>query len=160
MRNFLNSFNQFVATTPTRRARPASKGSGWPNSPDIERNRRVEQAGVDAVRDYFGSCGIDRQADNCGWDLEFEVNGERFCIEVKGVSGKEPQAAVSVNEYRAIQRVMEGQFDKGTYRLAIVTIALHRTKLHLFVYDRGNRWVCALTGLAIEATERVAAQFS
>lgn len=160
MQNFLSSFNQFVATTPTRRARPASKGSGWPSSPNIERNRRVEQAAVDAVRDYFGQLGADRQDDNCGWDLEFEVSGERFCVEVKGVSGSEPQAAVSVNEYRAIQRVMEGKFDEGIYRLAIVTNALGNRKLHLFGHDRGNRWVCALTGEVIEAIERVAAQFA
>ena len=58
LKRFLSAFDRFVATTPTHRARPAASkaggGGGWPKSPDIERNARVEQAALDRLRDHLG----------------------------------------------------------------------------------------------------------
>ena len=135
-------------------------GTGWPPSPNIERNARVEQAAIDKVRAHYGQEGIDRQADNCGWDLEFKSKGRKVCIEVKGVSRNEPVAAVSVTEYRVMQKVMDGDFNEGVYRLAIVTDALTAPKLYIFKYDTENCWKCELTKRKIYATERTAAQLS
>lgn len=161
---FLSDFNNFVGTTPTLRAKPSLRSSnnpgGWPASPDIEQNRRVEQAAINTVRSHFGNNGIDRQKDNCGWDLEFITSECRYCIEVKGNSGEQPQAELSVHEYKTIRRVIEGKFDEGEYRLAIVTAALTSPKLHLFTYEGPERWRCELTDREISAQERTAARFS
>ena len=102
----------------------------------------------------------DRQPDNCGWDLEFEKNGKRLCVEVKGNSGLLPRAEVSPNEYRTILKVMKGRFTEGEYRLAIVTDAFGGRKIHLFSYAVDKGWTCELTGISIKATERVAAVFN
>lgn len=134
-----------------------ARDKGWPTTPDAAHNALVEAAAIARVRERYSTLYADRQRDNCGWDLEFDQDGLRLCIEVKGVSGDLVAAELSPNEYAAMRRAMNGDFQEGNYRLAIVTQALSEApRLHVFRYDEGE-WLCELTGSRIRATERVAA---
>ncbi|MAY29946.1 MAG: hypothetical protein CL627_12120 [Aurantimonas sp.] len=161
-RNLLNAYDEEKLARFKGSVIPATAlkrtGQGWPSSPNIAHNAEVEQAAINAVRTHFNQDGIDRQADNCGWDLEFSCKGSLVCIEVKGVSGKDPTASVSVNEYTAMRKVMEGEFTQGDYRLAIVTNALVEPVLHMFFHDFDDYWKCELTSRVIRSKERTAAQ--
>ncbi len=137
----------------------SNKGSTTSRKVDAVRNALVEESAIEATIEMLGPEFRSRQPDNCGWDLEFDRNGKKLCVEVKGTSGLLPRAEVSPNEYRAIQRVADGTFGDSEYRLAIVTDALGCRKLHLFSMCADGTWACELTGASITATEKVAAVF-
>ena len=62
------------------------------------------------------------ETDNVGWDLEARFENEvRLKIEVKGLSGPEPNVGLTPNEY---DKFTEKAND---YRLAIVTSAISRS---------------------------------
>ena len=109
---------------------------------DPKRRTAVEKAAIEAVkRSYPRSKYIrrDRQADNCGWDLEFRdrETGDLWCIEVKGSANSNTSFFLSRNELRSGQAlwVEEKNKLKERWRLAIVTNAL----------DRENQRIMTLT---------------
>ena len=94
------------------------------------------------------------EKDNLGWDLEASQNKIKLKIEVKGISGKQPNVELSSNEYKAFL----GK-DKH-YRLAIVTCALISPKLHICRYSlekEGWKITNQDTGV-IKIREKLAAQ--
>lgn len=155
MRKFEKYFEEHNDKSASSRTKQATSG----RSNDPERNALVEVSAIEAVIALLGPEFRDRQADNCGWDLEFIRDGIKLCVEVKGNSGLVPRAEVSPNEYRTVQDVMDGRFTEGEYRLAIVTDAFGGRKVHLFSYAYEKGWTCDMSGLSIKATERVAAIF-
>lgn len=154
MQRFEKYFSRWSAAS-----RPTTSPNIRRRVTNVERNKLVELAAIDAVIAKFGPSYDDRQLDNCGWDLEFVRDGRTLCVEVKGVSGLKPCAEVSINEYKAIQRVIDGSFIEGDYRLAIVTDALGNPNIHLFQLCGNAGWQCEFTGIEISATEKIAAVF-
>lgn len=160
IRPWMRKFEKYFDEKKAGLAATQKKLGGAGRSSDAEHNALVEVSAIEAVIALLGPVYRDRQPDNCGWDLEFEKNGKRLCVEVKGNSGLWPRAEVSPNEYRTIIEVIEGRFTDGEYRMAIVTDAFGGRKIHLFSYAVSKGWTCELTGISITATERVAAVFS
>jgi hypothetical protein len=140
--------------------RSGGTGPGWPSTPDASHNAAVEAAAIAFVRRCLGNETLDRQADNCGWDLEFMRVSRPLCVEVKGVSGPEPVVELPPNEYAAMKRAMSGDFSEGEYRLAVVCNALTAPKLFLFGHGGGTDWICELTSKRISVTERIAARLA
>lgn len=139
---------------------PATHRNGWPIQPDAAHNALVEAAAVAAVIRLLGPRHESREKDNRGWDLEFERDGRRLCVEVKGVSAPTPQAQVTPNEYAAIRRAMSGGFVEGDYRLAVVTSALTAPEVHLYAHAEGQLWRCERhSGCVLGHREIVAASF-
>jgi hypothetical protein len=137
----------------------SNRRRGWSTLPDAAHNAAVEDAAIACVRQYFGRPSNDRQKDNCGWDLEFGVNGRTLCVEVKGLSGTEIGIELTPNEFEAMKRAMNGTFEEGDYRLAVVCEALtHTPQLFLFVHDKGMDWRCEYTQRRITAIPRTAAR--
>jgi hypothetical protein len=133
---------------------------GWLAPPDIAHNARVADAAITCVIESLGPDYTDRQKDNCGWDLEFPVNGRTLCVEVKGLEGAEIGVELTPNEYKAMKRAMDGAFTEGDYRLAIVCKALSDPILYLFSHEKEKCWRCERSQRQITASERAAARLS
>lgn len=160
MRTWMRKFEKYFEEKKSGQTSATKKSKGSGRSTDAEHNALVEISAIEAVIAALGPDYRDRQADNCGWDLEFERGKKKLCVEVKGNSGLTPRAEVSPNEYRIIKEVMEGRFTDGDYRLAIVTDAFGGRNVHLFAFTVNKGWVCERTGSSVNATERIAAVFS
>lgn len=160
MRTWMRKFEKYFDEKKSGQTSSAKKSNGSERNTDAEHNALVEISAIEAVIAALGPDYHDRQADNCGWDLEFERGGKKLCVEVKGNSGLTPRAEVSPNEYQIIKEVMAGRFTDGDYRLAIVTDAFGGRNVHLFAYRAKKGWVCERTGASVNATERIAAMFS
>ena len=67
--------------------------TGWGRNQDRERNKRIEQSGIDNATGYLQKLGwvffADRQLDGVGYDLEFRNGSKLIKVEVKGVAGNE-----------------------------------------------------------------------
>lgn len=106
---------------------PISRAGSGGVCSDAERRREVEQAAIAAVKGYYSERGfeiVNRQSDNCGFDLLVrQKSGSRaeFHVEVKGTQNASPQFLMSHNEYAYMEA------NPRTWRLAMVTSALSRT---------------------------------
>ena len=125
---------------------------------DPEHNANVEKAAIRVVRRHYSKLGYAVESveeDNVGWDLEACFGGRvRFRIEVKGLSGSEPGAGLTPNEYDKFRENAED------YRLAIVTEALSATPRLLlcrFSEERGKWVVDGQDGYEIEVEPRTSA---
>lgn len=81
---------------------PPSKGGGFGQSP--EDIREVEVKAVEVVWNHFASDGwqiVDRQDDNCGYDLECSRGKKKMHVEVKGTSGGNFSFIITDNELRS-----------------------------------------------------------
>lgn len=128
-------------------------------STDPEHNSKVEKAAVNFVWEYYEELGYTLNSvekDNAGWDLEASQNKTKLRIEVKGLSGKNPNIELSPNEYQAFST------NHHDYRLVIVTNALSEPKLHICRYSQENEaWKISSDDVAsVSIVEKVAAQVS
>lgn len=69
---------------------------------DTATRRRIEIAAVNKVCEYYEERGfhiVDRQKDNCGYDLLVTKGKKEFHVEVKGSSGDRFRLYLTLNEY-------------------------------------------------------------
>jgi Domain of unknown function (DUF3883) len=114
---WLGEVCKYISSWP---ASPLEHHRGWPTIPDAAHNAVVEAAAIACLIQHFGPPSANRQKDNCGWDLEFAVDGHTLCVEVKGLSGSEVHIELTPNEFNAMERAMNNTFPEGDCRLAIV----------------------------------------
>ncbi|WP_162917199.1 DUF3883 domain-containing protein [Dongia deserti] len=93
---------------------------------DAKRRQEVEQAAVALVRAHYSETRyevIDRQSDNCGFDLLVRAKKSRdeLHVEVKGTQNKVPHFLMSHKEYAYMQAYPR------CWRLAMVTEALSKS---------------------------------
>lgn len=103
---------------------------------DAERRKETENAAVALVQSYYAkryTC-IDRQHDNCGYDLHFvhRKTGEELHVEVKGTAGTRPHFFISSNEHNHAKM-------HPFWRLAMVTEALGEGKLEVMDYKAASK---------------------
>lgn len=101
---------------------------------DQEKKRDVEQNAIELVCEYFRGYGFEVEsfeAQNVGYDLVAARDEEEWFIEVKGMSGNEPVAQLTPNEYQTLKKYWK------KYIIAIVTNALRKEeiKLNIFSFD-------------------------
>jgi hypothetical protein len=119
--------------------RTKKKRSSW--QADIEKRQRVEKAAIEAVGSqleaaHFAVESVEK--DNLGYDLLATRGDEILYVEVKGRSGSDATADLSVNEFDCLTRYARERDPKGHYRVAIVTDALGKPVIHEFVLVRGE----------------------
>jgi Domain of unknown function (DUF3883) len=104
--------------------------SSLPRTPDLKRRKLVEDNAIDLVWNRFEKLGYEiknRQNDNCGWDLEAIRGWERLKLEVKGLSGTDLNADLTVNEFEK----MEASEHLPDYRACVLLDALRPTEANL-----------------------------
>ncbi|ELA7327684.1 DUF3883 domain-containing protein [Vibrio alginolyticus] len=98
---------------------------------DIEKKKRVELSAIDTTISYYQSEGykvIDRQKDNCGYDLLAEKGKNTLKLEVKGTASETPRFFLSRNE--------RAKSIDPLWRLIIVTSALSKPYLEVFTTEQ------------------------
>lgn len=113
--------------------------SGW--QADVEKRQRIEKAAIEAVGYRLEAAGFTVKSvekDNLGYDLLATRGQEILNIEVKGRSGSDVAAELSVNEFDCLSRYQRHSESEGHYRVAIVTDALTKPVIHEFVLVRGE----------------------
>ncbi|MDN2583101.1 DUF3883 domain-containing protein [Aquibium sp. ELW1220] len=149
------------ATPATRK--PKAGRSSW--QVDVERRRRIEEAAVLAVGTKLESLGFDIKSvekDNLGYDLVATRNDEVLHVEVKGRSGSDVSAELTVNEFNYLKDYQRDRNPSAHYRIAIVTNALTKPIINEFVMVRGQKsqW-CTLDGeWRLDFEERMAARLT
>lgn len=117
--------NLFPGTPPalTSAPRVAAKepAAGWGPSQDRERNKLIEQAGIDETIRHFEGLGYtltaDRQLDGVGYDIEMSNGIETLHIEAKGIA--------SFNlAFNLTEKEFQRAGDDDHFRLSAVTDAL------------------------------------
>ncbi|MDB5541249.1 MAG: hypothetical protein JWQ89_2976 [Devosia sp.] len=113
--------------------------SGW--QADVERRRQIEVAAVKSVGLHLEGLGFtvhSVEKDNLGYDLAATRGDEMLHVEVKGRSGGDVVADLSVNEFDCLSRYQRLRKPEKHYRIAIVTDALGKPDIHEFVLVRGR----------------------
>ena len=113
--------------------------SGW--QADVEKRPQIEVAAVKAVGLHLEGSGFTVQLvekDNLGNDLVATRGDETLHVEVKGRSGRDVVAELSVNEFDCLNRYLRRRKPNEHYRIAIVTDALAKPVIHEFVMVRGR----------------------
>ena len=135
-----------------------------PNDPDAHSKqpdpllrRRVEEAAVRVVQEYYSNLGyrVDSvERDNVGWDLNATLGSRDLKLEVKGLSGTEAESELTPNEYS----MMKNHVD--SYRLCVVMQALTSPDLQIFAYsNESSRWE-SQHRIPLRFSEIIAARFS
>jgi hypothetical protein len=98
-------------------ARELTRGQGYSDDPAA-----VEKVGMDVVAAYFedqkaGWTVMRVDQLKCGWDLEATRGDQRWCVEVKATSGKNPSVFVTANELAKAE-------DNPEWVIAVVTSAM------------------------------------
>ncbi len=109
---------------------------------DIERRQRIEKAAIEAVGNQLEKAGftVDSvEEENLGYDLVATRGDEVLNVEVKGRSGGDVTADLSVNEFDCLTDYTLDRDPKGHYRVAIVTDALGKPIINEFVLVRGDK---------------------
>lgn len=107
------------------------------NLANQEKRIAVEKASVTLVTEYYEECGWECESvesENKGWDLEMSKNHATLLVEVKGSSGLDVNVQLTPNEYRAMLEHRD-----NNYRLAVVTNALRKPKLHIVSFNENNK---------------------
>ncbi|MDW9464053.1 DUF3883 domain-containing protein [Sinorhizobium meliloti] len=144
-------------------SKPNSNRSGW--QADVERRRKIEEAAVVAVGSKLERLGFTIESvekENLGYDLVATRNEEVLHIEVKGRSGSDVSAELTVNEFACLKNYQTQRSPNAHYRIAIVTDALNKPIINEFVMVRGQKsqW-CTLDGrLRLDFEERMAARLT
>lgn len=117
-----------------------SRSHSIPRQPDTQLRHAVEDAAMKVVRKFYEEQHYyvdDVSANRCGWDLEATKDQCTLKIEVKGLSGTTAVTELTPNEYQHIKE------EDSSYRLCIVTNALHRTPtIQEFYFDpQEEAWV-------------------
>ncbi|MGO6859789.1 protein NO VEIN domain-containing protein [Rhizobium ruizarguesonis] len=102
------------------------------------------------------------EKENLGYDLVATRNEEVLHIEVKGRSGSDVCAELTVNEFDCLRNYQRQRSPNAHYRIAIVTDALNKPIIDEFVMVRGQKsqW-CTLDGRwRLNFEERMAAKLT
>ena len=127
---------------------------------DAERKARVEKSAIDEAEAYYmgkiHDCEVESvEKENKGWDLEVLVNGDVMLrVEVKGLSGSDPNVLLTPNEYTAFKKKL------NDYRLVIVTNALATPKLlECYFCNESKSWkVCNSEKASVGIEEKLSAE--
>ena len=140
--------------------------SGW--QADVEKRGRTEIAAVKAVGLHLEGLGFTVKSvekDNLGYDLVATRGDETLHVEVKGRSGSDVVAELSVNEFDCLSRYQRLRKPEEHYRIAIVTEALAKPVIREFVLVRGrtsgeNSWWTLDGQWRLQFEERKAARLT
>jgi hypothetical protein len=140
----------------------AKRGSSKPpRNQDPEIRLKVEKAAIAAATKFYQSvAGGGRtvksvELDKVGWDLEATGPNDTLLIEVKGLSGSQPIAELTPNEYAHMKKVNK---HGGLWVLFVVTDCLtKKPKSHEFRYRFDSKRWESEAGFALEIVEHVAA---
>lgn len=113
---------------------------------DVERRIQIEEAAVKAVGKSLERRGFvveSVEKENLGYDLVAKCDDEVLHVEVKGRSGSDIDAELTVNEYLCLKDYARQRDPDANYRVAIVTDALAKPVIHEFVLARGkpSSWI-------------------
>ncbi len=164
----LNRILKDVASQQTPKGEPATRKpkagrSRW--QVDVERRRRIEEAAVLAVGTKLEGLGFTIKSvekENLGYDLVATRGDDVLHVEVKGRSGSDVSAELTVNEFDCLRNYQKSRNPKAHYRIAIVTDALIKPTINEFVMVRGQKsqW-CTLDGeWRLDFEERMAARLT
>jgi hypothetical protein len=139
------------------------KRSNW--QADVERRRQIEVAAVKSVGLKLERLGFTIQSvekDNVGYDLVATRKDEVLHVEVKGRSGNDVSAELSVNEFDCLKAYQRERNPKAHYRIAIVTDALVKPVISEFVMVGGRKsgWFTLDGHWRLEFEERTAARLT
>jgi hypothetical protein len=143
--------------------KPKARRSSW--QVDVERRRRIEEAAVLAVGTRLEGLGFEIESvekENLGYDLVATRGDEVLHVEVKGRSGSDVSAELTVNEFDCLRNYQKSRNPKAHYRIAIVTDALAKPIINEFVMvrDQKSQW-CTLDGeWRLDFEERMAARLT
>lgn len=154
---FLKSLTEYMSRPMSlaRESMRRHRGHGWGGDP--QDRVRVEKAAIDVVVNHYERQGFECNSverDRVGWDLEVSFGALQFLVEVKGCSGPEVIAELTPNEYAQMKANL------ATYRLAIVTSALHKSKARLTLLAHNladGRWIDE-SGRAADIEDRIGAR--
>lgn len=106
---------------------------------NAEARKQVEEAAVGFVTKQYKALGYtikSREKENLGWDLDAQQGKIRLKLEVKGLAQSAISVHITQNEYH------EMMADKDNYRLCVVTNAIKKPELVVFLWDeRLKTWV-------------------
>ncbi len=144
----------------SRRDTARGNPSGW--QIDVERRMRIEKAAVKAVWSKLEDDGFDLESverDDRGFDLVATRGEEVLHVEVKGRSGPDVCADLTINEYKCLLKYVRQRTPAAHYRIAIVTNALTSPVVHEFalVARRPARWLTLDGTMELDFQERIAA---
>ena len=119
---------------------------------DAVRRKKIENAAIDFVKEYFGVGGKglgyeikSKEQENVGYDLLVWKGDVTLCVEVKGRSGDSVEADFSRNECNVIKSHEVRKFEDGDYRICIVTDALNerqnRELHHYSWWPDKKKWI-------------------
>lgn len=123
-----------------QRSKGKSKHSGW--QADVEKRQKIEVAAVKAVGLHLEGLGFtveSVEADNLGYDLVATRKDEILHVEVKGRSGNDVSAELTVNEFNCLNKYQRTRNPEAHYRIAIVTNTLVKPVIHEFVLVRRTK---------------------
>lgn len=112
--------------------------------------RIIEEAAIEHAKAFLRSTLkatsiVDRQKDNCGWDLEAKTRKGMLRVEVKGRSRDQPWVALTVNEYTAFKNAEMDADAATTYRLLTVQDARSNSPTIGCFGFVGDGWWCETT---------------
>jgi hypothetical protein len=112
-----------------------------PRTPDPKKRKLVEDNAIELVWTHFENDGYrikNRQDHNCGWNLEAVRGMERLKLEVKGLSGSDLSADLTVNEF---EKMMADEHTPD-YRVCVLLDALKPDpkNLHIIKGDASKQW--------------------
>lgn len=127
--------------------------TGWGKNQDRERNKRIEQSGINNATKYLEKLGwvlfADRQLDGVGYDLEFTKSANLVKVEIKGAAGSEVTFNLTAKE------LYLSKSDKK-WILIVVTNALSDTPVvHEFTGLQLNTMEIVPTQYRVRMTEEV-----
>jgi hypothetical protein len=152
---FITRVKSGVALPPEPDIRTHRRGTAW--QPDPTKRLKVEQAAILAVAEHYSKLGYTVESferDRVGWDLEARRGAVLLKLEVKGLSGDDAVADLTPNEY---SKCLSDKH-RDSYRICIVTSALTKAKLRIFMYSpEEGRWI-GEDGCGLDFEEIVAAR--
>lgn len=117
---------------------------------DVERRKQIEVAAIMAVGSRLEGMGYHVKSverDNVGFDLLATRKEEVLHIEVKGRSGRDVSAELTVNERSCLKQYVGQKRPRAHYRIVIVTEALANPVITEFaLVDRVEEKWCTLDG--------------
>lgn len=133
VRQFIESYSG-ASRGGRKPSRKASKKTA-PRQQDVKKRLEIEQVAMDMAIIRFDAIDVSRKAK--GWDLEAVLDGRKFLIEAKGLSGRDVRFELTPNEYEKMHHYKE------QYVLFVVTSALTKPKGRTFTFVPGSdprRW--------------------